>query len=516
LRSASISSKTRSDASTSAAPRSRRNTKRTYAAALVIALAVVIVRIPALFHTVAGADEGLYALVAREWLNGHLPYTTVWETKPPLFFALLAVAMLLFGKSMLAVRIASDVAVACTAFALYAIGRTVHRGGEAIGMTAALMYAALTVSDSGLSGVAEIFYAPFVAIGLALVLRGRISETSAGRTLRLIALGALLGCAILVKESAALEVAYVLCVIAWISEAAYVLPVALGVGLSLALSTLPYFATRNFGLFWDANVATLQRRALVAIPDVAGPLDILRAQVLAFFPASILAFGLGWIWNRPETDGDDRTLAIAMTGWALAALLTVVLIREYLGNHFIGAMAPLCVLSALVTVRLAERYRRPAIVPAVAALALLSHCAYQFILAAPIAYGRLTTHDPDFGDPTAQLGTYLVSQHAAGRSLYVADDRAVLYLLSGATPPTRYAYSAHLTDPYQQVVAGVDGPLEVARILATSPALVVRDTALATNEDPRVSSEIDRALGTRYHVIYATGTRTVYERSTPE
>ncbi len=449
-------------------------------------------------------------------MNGHLPYTTVWETKPPLFFALLAFAMLCFGKSMLAIRIASDVAVACTAFALYAIGRTVHRGGEAIGMTGALLYAALTVSDSGLSGVAEIFYAPFVAIAMALVLRGRVFEPARGRGLRLTALGALLGCAILIKESAVLEVAYVASVVAWIAEAAYLLPLALGVAISIAVSALPYLATRNIALFWDANVATVQRRALVAIPDVAPPLDILRAQVLAFFPASILVFGLGWIWNRPETDGDDRTLAIAMTGWALAALLTVVLIREYIGNHFIGAMAPLCVLSALVTVRLAERYRRAAIVPAVAAIALLSHAAYQFVLAAPIAYGRVTTHNPEFGDPTAQLGTFLVSQNAARRSLYVADDRTVLYLLSGATPPTRYAYSAHLTDPYQQIVAGTDGPVEVARILATSPVFIVRDTALAENEEPAVRAELDRALAAQYRVAFAIGTRTVYERTTPE
>jgi hypothetical protein len=260
----------------------------------------------------------------------------------------------------------------------------------------------------------------------------------------------------------------------------------------------------------------VQRRAFVAIPNVASPLDILRAQLLAFFPATVLAFGLGWIWNRPETDGDDRTLAIAMTGWALAALLTVVLIREYIGNHFIGAMAPLCVLSGLVTVRLAERLRRPAVVPTVIAIGLLSHAVYQFVLAAPIAYGRLTTHDPEFGDQTAQLGRYLVSQDAARRSLYVADDRTVLYFLTGASVPTRYAYSPHLTDPYQQIIAGVDGASEVARILAASPALVVRDTALAANEDPAVRAELDRALTTRYRARFALGTRTVYERTTPE
>jgi hypothetical protein len=477
-----------------------------------------------LFHTVAGADEGLYALVAREWADGHLPYTTVWETKPPLFFALLALAMLCFGKSMFALRVASDIAIACTAFALYVNGRTVRRGGSAIGLTAAIFYASLTVSDSGLSAVAELFYAPFVAISMAVVLRGRFFAEPRGRGARLALLGAFLGCAVLVKESAVLEVAYVACLVAWVAEAAYIVPLVLGIAFSIATSALPYFATRTFGLYWDANVASLQRRALVAVPDVAPALDILRAQALAFFPTTLLVFGVGWIWNRPETDGDDRTLVIAMTGWTLVALLEVVLIREYLGNHFIAAMAPVCVLSALVTVRLAERIRRPALVPGLAALALVAHAAYQFFLAAPIAYGRATSRDPEFGDPTAELGKALVAHGvgvdvAAGageHALYVADDRTVLYVLTGAAPPTRFAYPPHLLDPYQQIVAGVDGPAEVARILARMPAFVVRDTANIAHEDPRAASELDRTLAARYRLAFANGTRSVYERVTPE
>jgi hypothetical protein len=474
----------------------------------------------------------LYALVAREWLNGHLPYTTVWETKPPLFFAILAASMLAFGKSMLALRIASDAAIACTAFALYEVGRSVHRGGHRIGLTAAMLYAALTISDSGSSAVAEIFYAPFVAIPLALILRDRIPSRAPARGLSLIGLGALLGCAVLIKESALLEVAYVAGVLLWACEAAYVAPLMLGIVLAIAASTVPYFVTGNFPLYWDANVGAVARRAFVAVPDVAPWTDVVRAQCLAFFPATLLIFGTAWAWKREESDADDRILIAAMSGWAVVSLLTVVAIREYLGNHFIGAMAPACVLSALVTVRLAARLRRPAFVPAVIALALVSHAAYQFVLAAPVAYGRIRTGDPAFGDPTAQLGVYLASQAAAGRAphvatdpglhvggdrplLYVADDRTVLYVLTGAAPPTRYPYPAHLLDRYQELVAGVDGPREIARIVQLHPTFIVRDLANRRYEDPPGRDLLDQALQSGYRSVYALGTRTVYRFSGP-
>jgi len=468
-----------------------------------------------LFQTVAGADEGLYALVAREWLSGHLPYTTVWETKPPLFFAILAMAMLAFGKSMLALRIASDAAIACTACALYEIGRSVHRGGHRIGVTAGLLYAALTISDSGSSAVAEIFYAPFVAIPLALILRGRIPARAPGRGMALIGLGALLGCAMLIKESALLEVVYVAGVLAWACEAAYVAPLVLGILLALAASTVPYFVTGNFPLYWDANAGAVARRAFVAVPDVAPWTDVLRAQCLAFFPATLLVFGTGWAWNREESDADDRILIAAMSGWAIVSLLTVVAIREYLGNHFIGAMAPACMLSALVTVRLAARLRSPALVPAIIALALVAHAAYQFVLAAPVAYGRIRTGDPAFGDPTAQFGAYLASHAAAERGVYVADDRTVLYLLTGAASPTRYAYPPHLLDRYQEGVAGVDGPREIARIVQLHPTFIVRDLANRRYEDPPGRDLLDRTLQAGYRTVYAQGTRTVYRLAAP-
>jgi 4-amino-4-deoxy-L-arabinose transferase-like glycosyltransferase len=447
-------------------------------------------------------------------VNGHLPYTTVWESKPPLFFALLAAAMLVFGKSMLAMRLATDVAIAATAFALYFLGTSVRRGGHAIGLTAALLYVALTISDSGLSAVAETFSVPFVAIPLAIVLRGSWPPAS-HRFARLVALGACLGCAVLVKESALIEVAYVACVVVWVSDARSLVPLGLGVVLSVGASALPYLATRNLGLYWDANVASLARRAFVAVPDVAPWSDVVRSQLLAFFPATLLVFGVRWVWLREETGFEERGLIVAMTGWALVNFLTVVLIREYLGNHFIPMMAPFCVLGALVTVRLAERLRRPAFVPGVIALALLAHATYQFVLAAPVAYGRLRFHDPAYGDPTAQLARFIVAHRGPRQALYVADDRTVLYLLTGASSPTRFAYPPHLLDRYQELVAGVDGQREIARILQQYPTYVVRDAVNRRYEDPHCRALLDRALGSEYRIVDTLGTRTIYALAKP-
>lgn len=474
-----------------------------------IVLVVVVIRLPAMLQSVEGTDEGLYALVAREWLEGHLPYTTVWEAKPPFFFAILAAAMALFGQTMIAVRIAIDVAIASGAVALYAIGTTLRRDGEAIGFTAACFYAAMTISDSGQSAVAESFYVPFIAVAFAVALRPAPVERV--RLLLLAGLGASLAGAVLIKESAAIEAAYAGIVLVCRSGIAAVVPVGAGFAAMLAAAIAPYASTGRFAEFWDANVATLERRAPVAVPDVAPPLAIVRAQLLAFFPATLLVPGLPLlrIWNDDDAR-DVRRMVFVMIGWFLANLATVVSIREYLGNHFVGAMAPASLLGAIVAVRAARRLRSRWVLPAAIALALVAHAGYQFVLAAPVVLDRLRSGDPAYGDPSAELAAYLLAHRAPNERLYVADDRTVLYVLAQAEPPTRFAYPAHLLDRYQQIIAGVDGPVEIARILAMQPAYIVRDLANVPNEDPRGAALLNAALRERYHRVFTVGQRTIY------
>lgn len=475
-----------------------------------IAALVVLVRLPVLLQSVAGTDEGLYALVAREWLDGHLPYTTVWEAKPPLFFAILAAAMFLFGKTILAIRLVNDLAIAATAAALYAIGTTLRRDGATIGFTAACFYAAMTISDSGLSAVAESFYAPFIALVFAVVL-GRSPAVSA-RPLCSLALGASLAAAVLVKESAAIEAAYAACVVVWYTGLAAAIPLALGFVSTLGLAIVPYAVTGHLAPFWDANVSSIARRAPIVVPDVAPRRSIVGSQLLAFFPATLLAFGVPFFLGSRDTDAElRRTIAIVL-GWFVASVATVISIREYLGNHFIGAMAPASLLAAIVVVHAARRLRWQALVPAAIALAILAHAGYQFVVAAPVAFDRIRSGDVTYGDPSAELARYLVAHRTAREMLYVADDRTALYLLADAEPPTRFAYPAHLLDRYQEAIAGVDGPLEIERILATYPDYIVRDRANIPNEDPRGAALLNTALRDRYRIVFAVGQRTIYLR----
>jgi hypothetical protein len=224
----------------------------------------------------------------------------------------------------------------------------------------------------------------------------------------------------------------------------------------------------------------------------------------------LLALGLPWFLRDETVAPDERGLATLALVWAAVDLMTVVAIRERLGNHFIPLMAPAALLGALVAVNVARHRAWRAFVPAVLALGLVAHAAYQFVLAAPIAYARVVRHDPNALDTTGRLAAFIAAHANAASTLYVADDRVALYFLTGMTPPTRYAYAAHLVDPYQEIVAGVDGRAEVTRILETRPSFVVRDLANRDNEDPRVRAILDRDLAATYRPVYTLGSHVIF------
>jgi hypothetical protein len=63
--------------------------------------------------------------MAQSWVDGHLPYTQLWDLKPPLVYFFIGSIIYLFGKSFIAIRLIGALGVAITAFFTYKIGKEV-------------------------------------------------------------------------------------------------------------------------------------------------------------------------------------------------------------------------------------------------------------------------------------------------------------------------------------------------------------------------------------------------------
>ncbi|MEP2278207.1 glycosyltransferase [Maribacter sp.] len=88
---------------------------------LILTLFTFFIRFPFFFRDYIDRDESTFILLGQSWANGFLPYTQLWDLKPPLTFAFFAAIIALFGKSFIAIRFAGVLLVATTAYFTYKI-----------------------------------------------------------------------------------------------------------------------------------------------------------------------------------------------------------------------------------------------------------------------------------------------------------------------------------------------------------------------------------------------------------
>lgn len=162
---------------------------------LVVALAAVLI-----LTFDYGRDQGIYALVARSILEGHMPYRDAWDFKPPGIFLIYAFSRALFGASQWGIRLLEATGMLATAFLLVHIARA-HFGKPRAGLVAAALMAFIHVQlDFWHSGQPETFGGMITVAALALGCLPWVRELSPRRTwLTAVGAGVLLGFAGLLK-----------------------------------------------------------------------------------------------------------------------------------------------------------------------------------------------------------------------------------------------------------------------------------------------------------------------------
>jgi 4-amino-4-deoxy-L-arabinose transferase-like glycosyltransferase len=198
-------------------------------------------------------DEGEYAYMAQQLLQGVLPYTEAQSMKFPGIYFVYAGILALLGQSSSAIHLALLFVNLATAFLLYLLGRNLLNSST--GIVAGVSYAILTLSPS-LQGVwsnSEHFVVLFAIAGI-LLLRGTQRK-------KLFYSGLMLGCALLIKQHA---IFFCLFGIIYLGAKFVSKPQALsflGIGLFAAGGLTPailigllYGFTGNFADFWFCTV----------------------------------------------------------------------------------------------------------------------------------------------------------------------------------------------------------------------------------------------------------------------
>ncbi len=459
-------------------------------------LLLLLTRLPVFPRSSLDWDESLYALMAKAWLHGHPPYTTIWDNKPPGIYAIFAVAEGMIGDPVLAIRIAALLAAACGAWLAHGLVRDL--GGDAgAAWIGAFAYIIASSTSDGLSSNTELFMVVFTAAAMRAALHGRAGLA-----------GPLFGAAILVKYVAIFEAPALLFALVLYSRVlassgdrpgALARRIALAIGGTAAMGVLAvaWLAYQGAALpfFADTVVANLRRAELGAAPGALS--HALALQAIRWGPlyAAAVAGAIG--------RGQRGALIVL---WLVCAMAGALSARLFYDHYFLQMLPPLCTGAALALPR--ARRLRPALAALV--LALPAIAAGRAVAGGLGPILRCTRGGCVLHEDTPLL---IAARVPHGASLYVFDSEPILYALTASVPPTRYVLPSILTRGRLAPVAGVDANREVARILATRPEfIVVRRPSGEPAGDPGVYAELNAALAASYRLEAAFPDALLYRR----
>ncbi|MCF8715177.1 glycosyltransferase family 39 protein [Joostella atrarenae] len=211
-------------------------------------------RFPFIFKDVTQWDESTFILMGQSWVDGYLPYTELWDLKPPLAFLYFALVIKIFGKSLFAIRFIALFLISLSSLYLYKIGKQLS--GYAVGAWVGALYII----------VPNLFYADLQGvmteyIAMAAFIPGIWLILCREKKMYVLA-GILFGISIMIR----LNLAYpVLFIIIWLYSYNYnstpfierfisTVKVIIGVSVPIILIMFVYSVNGFFMLWWDSVI----------------------------------------------------------------------------------------------------------------------------------------------------------------------------------------------------------------------------------------------------------------------
>ncbi len=408
-------------------------------------------------HSVSGYDEGQFVYGAARIAGGEVMYRDIFDIVTPLSFYALAGVFSVFAVSITTTRVTLGLMLGATATIVYGVARRLG-----VRPAIAVLAGGFCV---GLAFPASPYMSPHWCATLCTVLLlGAVIGAPAAGAPRAAGIGALSGALILTQQQKglpiALAVAVILCTDAWPRRGTVVgaLPLrvltAYGLGATAALVVVLGPLALIAG--WESLF-----EALVKVPLVNYRGFTSETQWRLFLPGRyssipLLINGLPLLvavaaarvvtqWWGGASFAARRPFFVS-TVFAIGALVSVLYLPDY---AHLAVIAPIwiCPLAELLEAavrrfdRLAPARRRGAVALLLAALAYqlwrgLDHQRRVYPVVRETAYGEIAFRSQREADDVDWLRD--VFARAGTREAFIYPYAAYLYLLTGASNPTRY------------------------------------------------------------------------------
>ncbi len=309
-------------------------------------LAATLIRFPFFFRDYIDRDESTFILMGQSWVDGFLPYTELWDLKPPITFLFFAGIIYVFGKSFLAIRLIGTLLVATTAFFTFKIGTSL--GTKKVGFWAAMAAVALQSLFGSIQGVmSEHLCMAFFMPGLWLLVQSKKIGSY-------LLAGLLIGLAVMTKLNIAYTALFLglYLLYSYFSKKEYLkgaktaLLYGMGILLIVAATFLPYYGRARGEIWWNSVV--------LAALEYAGAR---RSSILNLAPTFVvLGVFFLFAWKKNYLDFRDRKVQ-----WVLVAVIGALFSFAKGGrinSHYLIQLHPLLIILVALCIAAVPFFQR--------------------------------------------------------------------------------------------------------------------------------------------------------------
>ncbi len=448
---------------------------------IILLFVAFALRSPFFGNPVIHSDEQFYLLVGDRLLHGAWPFVDIFDRKPVGLFLIFAAIRSVGGDGVLMYQLAATLVATATAFL---VARIVSRltpddASPVASLGAALIYLVWLIVFDGAGGQSAVWGNALMAAAALLVL----DTTRGHRHISLRGAGAMLliGLAMQIKYTAMFEGIFFGLTLVWAAHrdgrsiGRLAADAALWIGAALfptALAWIVYVAAGHGDAFLFANFLSIFGQQ----DD-----DTLSSNLLKLLGGVGMSLPLAWLAWRGR-----RTGSFAL-GWLAAAVIAILIMHTFELLYLLPLALPLSVAAGTglsgPTVRTTM----------VRLAAVLVFGALAATIMTSVRIGRRGN-----ARQIAQL-VQMIGQQPRG-CMFAYGSEPILYFLTRSCLPTPYIFRSHLGQTTESHGTGVDPVVEVARLLAARPGvIVVRAPKPSTNL--ATQALVLRAIATRYRLV---------------
>ncbi|MDC6385173.1 glycosyltransferase family 39 protein [Muricauda sp. SK9] len=466
-------------------------------------IVALFIRFPFFFRDYVDRDESTFILMGQSWADGHLPYTQLWDLKPPITFLYFAIIIKLFGKSFFAIRFFGAIMVAVTALFTYGITRKIT--SKKIAFWVAVFCVFFQSLFGSLQGVmSEHICTFFFVIGIYLV----VHKKQWGWYLLA---GLLFGCAIMSK----LNMAYPVLTLGiyFLSEGfakntlsrsiRNLFFMGIGIGLTVLVTALPYYLQDNLYVWWES---IFEAPLAYSGGKYHSPVKTLP---FVFIVLGLLITGFAYKVIDFKTR-ESQLLTVVIIGILLSFMQTGKVNGHYLIQLYPFILIPLGVAFGKLP-KLKKSYR-PLIIALLFLIPMESYLEYVNIVSNKIKKGSF------YNGEGIDVPNYILKHQLDTKNIFFTEYH-IGYWVLGETPPTKVSiHPSNITR--DELFSDLDNPRnsgmeELRYIMETiRPNIVVARKGKEIFDKKLVSynTYIDAYLEEHYQLTATVGRGLIYQR----